>query len=227
MNDFKRYGIYMVPDGAFFAAGSAWLGWDSETGTRAPHPQVPDLPAPVDVLSATPRKYGFHGTIKPPFRLAEGQTRDGLERTLAGFCARQSPVVIPRLEVRRLGRFVAIAPATPVPDLAQLAADAVRTLDPFRAPPTQTELARRRKSSLNERQEQLLAQWGYPYVMDEFRFHITLTGPTDQAEAAKRALVAHFDKLIPCPLHIDTLALMGEDESGMFHVIRRVSLTAG
>ena len=37
------------------------------------------------------------------------------------------------------------------------------------------------KSGLTDRQEALLTQWGYPYVMEEFRFHITLTGALDPA----------------------------------------------
>ena len=225
MDKFKRYGLYVVPAGAFFDAASAWLGWNSATGQAMAHPHVPDLPVSVADLTATPRKYGFHGTIKPPFVLAEGASVDGLHAAARAFCATRAPVSIPALEVRRLGGFVAIVPTEPSEALADLAAASVVALDTFRAPPSEAELARRRKAGLSDRQEALLAQWGYPYVMEEFRFHLTLTGRTDQAEAVCAALAAHFAPVLPTPFVIDSLALMGEDADGMFHLVQRYTLS--
>jgi hypothetical protein len=173
---FKRYGLYVVPEGGLYRAGADWLGWDSVAGQVAQRQASPGLPDTPEALTATPRKYGFHGTIKPPFRLATGTDAKGLAAEATAFCATRSPVTIPALEVRRLGGFVAIVPAEPSAALADLAAATVEVLDPFRAPPSEAELARRRKSPLTDRQEALLARWGYPYVMEEFRFHMTLTG---------------------------------------------------
>jgi hypothetical protein len=92
----------------------------------------------------------------------------------------RAPVTIPSLEVRRLGGFIAVVPTEPSAALADLAAATVAALDPFRAPPSEAELARRRKARLSDRQEALLMKWGYPYVMEEFRFHLTLTGRLDR-----------------------------------------------
>lgn len=226
MDGFRRYGLYYVPEGAFYRMGAEWLGWDSVEGKPQAHPEVPGLPGPPDVLTATPRKYGFHGTVKPPFRLATGKEADALTETARDFCAGRPPVEIPRMEVRRLGGFVAVVPAAPSPALADLAAAAVEALDAFRAPPREAELARRRKARLTEAQEALLARWGYPYVMEEFRFHLTLTGrlaPGD-ADAVRSALDTLFAPVLADPITIDSLCLVGEDDAGRFHVIHRYTL---
>jgi len=227
MTAFNRYGIYVVPNGEVFEAGSAWLGWDSAAGLPVTHPEVAGLPAPAQDLTATPRKYGIHGTIKPPFRLAEGTQATALEEAVAAFCAVQAPVTIPTLTLCRLGRFLALVPEAPVAELSALAAATVEAFEPFRAPLNAAELAKRRKSRLTDRQEALLQRWGYPYVMEEFRFHITLTGTLDAAVIGptQDALTAHFARFIDQPLAIEDLALMGEDEQGLFHLIHRYALT--
>ncbi|MEO1274899.1 MAG: DUF1045 domain-containing protein, partial [Pseudomonadota bacterium] len=187
------------------------------------NPDLGPLPAPVAEITARPRKYGFHATIKPPFFLAEGETETSLAAAFDAFAASAKPVSAPALAVRRLGKFIALVEAEPAPGLNELAASAVRDLDRFRAPPTEADLARRRASNLSERQDALLLQWGYPYVMEEFRFHMTLTGPLDDqigSETAKR-LSDHVATLVPRPYPLDTLTLCGESEDGRFHAIHR------
>lgn len=227
MAGFRRFGMYVVPEGGFYEAGAAWLGWDSRRGLEARQPEVAGLPAEPRSLTATPRKYGFHGTVKPPFRLAEGTDVDALDAAARAFCDERAPVAVPALAVRRLGGFVAIVPVEPCPGLSELAGATVAALDPFRAPPTEDELARRRKSGLSARQDALLLQWGYPYVMEEFRFHLTLTGKLDRdaAEQAREALTRHFAPILPKPFLIDSLCLMGEDDAGMFHLLQRYTLS--
>ena len=225
MDRFKRYGLYVVPDGELFAAGSAWLGWDSAAGQRVAHSDVADLPDTAEALTATPRKYGFHGTMKPPFVLAEGTDVTGLDRAARAFCATRVPVAIPRLDVNRLGGFVALAPSQPSDALKDLAGACVEALDSFRAPPSDAELARRRKAGLTARQEAMLQAWGYPYVMEEFRFHMTLTGRTPNADAVCTALTRHFAPVLPQPFKITSLALMGEDAQGAFHLVHRYALS--
>ena len=225
-NRFERFAIYAMPQGALLEAGAQWLGWNSVTGIEVAHPHIPALPVPAAELTRTPRKYRFHGTIKPPFRLAEGQTADALATATAALCAKAAPVTIPALEVQRIGGFVAIVPAAPAHDLAKLAGQVVRDLDHFRAPAPEAELARRRKAGLSERQKALLLQWGYPYVMEEFRFHLTLTGSLDRATAdsARDALAMHFEPLLPRPFLLDSLCLTGEDAAGRFHMVHRYPL---
>lgn len=225
MDSFARYGLYVVPDGALFDVASSWLGWDSAAGRPVAHPVVTGLPAPVEVLTRTPRKYGFHGTIKPPFRLADGMGFAGFDAAARAFCATRQPVVIPALEVRRLGRFIAITPTAPSVALSDLAATAVAALDAFRAPPAEVELARRRAAGLTDAQEALLRAWGYPYVMDEFRFHMTLTGRTEAPDIVRACLSDHFAPVLPKPFVVDSLAVMGEDADGMFHLVNRYTLS--
>jgi putative phosphonate metabolism protein len=227
MDAFKRFGLYVVPEGAFYRAGADWLGWDSVAGAAVAQPDVPGLPDTVAKITATPRKYGFHGTIKPPFRLAGGTDAAALDAAARAFCATQSPVRIPALEVRRLGGFIAVVPAAPSEALADLAAATVEALDPFRAPPSEAELEKRRRARLTVRQEALLTRWGYPYVMEEFRFHLTLTGrlPRAGAEATRDILAAHLAPVLPAPFTIDSLCLMGEDADGLFHLVHRYTLS--
>ncbi|QXT41173.1 DUF1045 domain-containing protein [Gymnodinialimonas ceratoperidinii] len=225
MDGFKRYGLYVVPEGALYAAGAALLGWDSAAGAPLEQPAIAGLPESAETLTATPRKYGFHGTIKPPFALAEGSDAAGLSDAARAFCAGRAPVNIPRLEVRRMGGFVALVPAAPSTELSDLAGAAVAALDPFRAPPSASELARRRKAGLTETQEALLQKWGYPFVMEAFRFHMTLTGRTPHADAVRDALTQYLAPTVPQPFVIDSLALMGEDDKGFFHLLHRYPLS--
>ena len=186
MDGYLRYAIYYAPPAGSALArfGAAWLGWDAEAEAEIPHPSMDGLD--VRALTATPRKYGFHGTLKPPFRLAGGTGGTGPEAlagAVAEFAARQRGFDGPPLALRRIGRFVALVPSAACPELAALAGDCVRDLDRFRAPPDQSELDRRRRAGLSGRQEANLERWGYPYVMDDFRFHLTLTGALEEGVA--------------------------------------------
>ena len=227
MQQFARYAIYYAPEpGPLASFGAAWLGWDTAAGTEAPHPRIPGLTRPVAELTATPRKYGLHGTIKPPFRLATGSDAAMLEAEARALCARLAPIRMQGLELAALGGFLALkATGDPAP-LEALAAACVEGLDRFRAPAPPEELARRRTSGLSARQEANLLQWGYPYVMEEFRFHITLTGrlPAPEAEATRAALAPILAPLLPEPFVITSLCLAGEDATGRFHLLDRYPL---
>lgn len=227
--NFSRYAIYYtVPHGPLSEFGAKWLGWDATNGQSTTAPDVPNLPAPAHDLTQTPRKYGLHGTIKPPFRLAQGHSADALSSAMQEFCDSQSPVWLDGLELTRLGRFLALTVAGDQSTLADLAGDAVRALDRFRAPPTQAELERRRAAKLSDRQEALLEQWGYPYVIDQFKFHLTLTSklPKAQTLQVQKTLQPVLEPLLPRPFIVDALTLCGEDENGMFHEIHRYALSA-
>lgn len=227
MTAYRRYAIYMVPTGGLYETGSAWLGWDSAAGRAIVHPHVPGLPLDASALTKAPRKYGIHGTLKPPFALAASADPLALAAALAAFCADHPPITIPAMALRRIGRFLALVPDAPAQSLADLAADTVRALDPFRAPPSAAEMSRRRKRGLTDRQEMLLQTWGYPYVMEEFRFHITLTGGIEPAHVARveACLATLFEPHIGTALRIGDLALMGEDTEGRFHLLHRTPLT--
>lgn len=229
MNDFRRHAVYWAPpagsDLARFAA--SWLGWDAEAGHPVPQPCPPGIPVAVTEITAEPRKYGFHGTLKAPFRLSSGTDAAGLDRALAALAGRIAPFDAPPLVLARLGRFAALVPSTACPALDELAARAVTELDRFRAPLSADELAKRRAGGLTPRQDKLLARWGYPYVLEEFRFHLTLAGPIapDAADAVHGLLERLTAPFRGAPLPVRDICLFGEDEAGLFHLVRRYPLT--
>jgi putative phosphonate metabolism protein len=228
MTEFHRYAIYWAPEaGGFADLTAAWLGWDAACGLRVPHPVLAGLPRTAAELTDTPRKYGFHGTVKPPFRLAPGQTAAGLQRAAADLCATLRPVTLAGLSLHSLGGFVALTPDGDQGPLASLAARVVEALDPFRAPPDDAEIARRKPERLTDRQRGHLARWGYPYVMEDFLFHLTLTGDLPAAEAAQVAAVLGpvLQPVLPRPFLVDSLCLFGQGDDGMFRLVHRYALS--
>lgn len=226
---YRRYGVYFAPmPGPLAEFGAAWLGWDLERGQSVAHPDVPGLPMPVEEITATPRKYGFHATLKPPFRLTAGRSEADLIEAFDILGSRTfHPVEGLSLELTKLGRFIALTPKGNIAQLSGLAAMCVETLDEFRAPPSGAELEKRRAAGLSHRQEMMLLEWGYPYVINEFRFHMTLTGKLPKAALPEThaALQTALAGVVPDPFTIDSLCLVGEDEAGRFHLIHRHALS--
>ncbi|WP_007513349.1 MULTISPECIES: DUF1045 domain-containing protein [Pseudofrankia] len=219
-----RFAIYAAPGtGPTDAAAVAlrekaerWLG-----RAVSGEPVTPGVPAgwtreTVDAMTVDARRYGFHATLKAPFRLAEGRTPDELDAACASFAAGRAGVTIPRLSLARLGSFFALVPGAEAAELYALADDVVTGFDGFRAPATEAELARRKPASLTPRQRELLGAWGYPYVLDEFRFHLTLTDgiPPRRQPDVERALSGWFAASLGATVRIDALALFTEAEPG-------------
>lgn len=226
MTEFSRYAIYWLPEGALSAWGEGWLGWNMAEGRPLPRPDVPGLPAPIAVLTAAATVYGLHATIKPPFRLAPGTTEDGLKAALAAFCAAEAPVTAGDLALTDLGGFLALSPTGDTTALNAMAGRAVAAFDPFRAPAPEEETARRRAAGLTPRQEEMLARWGYPHVMEEFRFHVTLTGrlPQDQRGQVADILRAAVAPHLPQPFTLGALSLVGQTATG-FRLIAHQAFT--
>ncbi|WGW04851.1 DUF1045 domain-containing protein [Tropicibacter oceani] len=225
---FARYALFhTAPKGPLADFGAAWLGWNLATGERPDAPVIDALPAPARELTKAPRKYGFHGTIKPPFRLARDTSVTALTQALAEFCAQTPPVSLQGLELTRLGRFLALTVIGDTAPLDALAAQVVTSFDRFRAPLTASEQERRRGRPLTPAQEALLQRWGYPFVLDEFKFHMTLTDrlPRAAAKQCEAALLPVLQPLLPRPFVLDALSLCGEDPDGMFHVLSRHPLS--
>lgn len=220
---YARFAIYYLPpEGPLAEFGAKWLGWDVVTGREVPQFDLPGL----HDITMTPRKYGLHGTLKPPFRLKEGQTSEALESAVFDVASALSPAACDGLKLTHLGRFLALTPFGTLDGLQRIAEACVRDLDGFRAPAGEAELTRRRKAGLSARQEALLVKWGYPYVFEEFRFHLTLSGrlPDGALDAWTQTLQGHLPEL-PTPLVIDQIALCGERQDGRFELIHRYTLT--
>lgn len=227
IDTYRRFAVYFTPPpGPFRDLGAAWLGWDADRGEKRPHPEIPALHRPVEEITATPRKYGLHATLKPPFALATSSSFAALKDGVANLAASLAPVTFDTLTVARLGSFLALVPAGNTSALSALAATLVRDLDQHRAPPDHSELVKRRAKGLSAAQEANLMRWGYPYVIDEFRFHMTLTGRLSKAELENvRTATAHlFQSCLPRPFVIDAISLCGEDQMGQFHTLSRFPL---
>jgi putative phosphonate metabolism protein len=218
MAGLPRYAIYhtAAQGSDLDRFGAQHLGYDAWTGGELPFPEsvvkaVPDWRQ----LTQDPRKYGFHGTLKAPMPLADGRTEPELVAACAEFAnvPRRIPVIHP--VVQSISGFIAVIPAEPSADLQQLAADCVMAFDDFRAPLTSEERARRNPAKLTARQCEYLDNWGYPYVMDEFRFHMTLTGRLDatRREPILALLQDRFAKLRIERLAIDRIALFKQDDA--------------
>jgi len=218
MTGFPRYAIYFAAgaDNALSRFGAELLGYDAYTGDELPFPGDALRVAPDwrDVTS-DPRKYGFHGTLKAPMALASGKTEAELMAACAAFAetARSIPVIRPVVDT--ISGFIAVIPAELVEALQQLAADCARDFDPFRPPLTEEDRARRKPEKLSERQRDYLDRWGYPYVMEEFRFHMTLTGRLDASRRGPilQMLRARFAALELDALPIDRIALFKQDDA--------------
>ncbi|WP_144159948.1 DUF1045 domain-containing protein [Paraburkholderia sp. BCC1885] len=213
-----RFAVYYAPSraSAWWQAGSEWLGGDVESGVSCIPPQPQGLTRPLNELTTAPRRYGWHGTLVAPFRLADGVTPDGVLDDARGWAQRQAPFQLP-VEAATLGDFVALRPTAPAGDAAmrELASSALRTLGGLRAKPSAADLARRLAAPLTERQRSLLLEWGYPYVFDEFRFHMTLSSSLAAADE-RAALVAWWHERIAAlgPLVVDSAALFVEPAPG-------------
>ncbi|MBJ7407960.1 MAG: DUF1045 domain-containing protein, partial [Bradyrhizobium sp.] len=166
-------------------------------------------------ITTDPRKYGFHATLKAPIALAPGRTEAELIAACAAFAGKTRLRPLIRPVVDSISGFIAVVPAEPVDALQELGADCVRAFDSFRAALTAEDRARRRPERLSERQRDYLDRWGYPYVMEEFRFHMTLTGrlDADRRGAILEMLRTRFAALGMETLVIDRIALFRQDDA--------------
>lgn len=224
----KRFAVYYAPrQGEFASRTAAWLGWNPETGANVTQPDLPGLPRPAADLTRDPRKYGFHGTFRAPFRAAEGVSREDLRAAVDTLAARLAPVTCEGLAIEDLHGFLALTPQGCDDALQALAAAVVEGTDHLRAVLTEAEIARRKPALLSPRQRDLLHRWGYPYVMEEFRFHLTLTDslPEEQRAPVAAVLRDHLGPVLPHPFVVEDLCLFGEDAHGRFHLLHRAALS--
>ena len=217
-----RAAIFYAPatDDPLWAAGSGWLGRDAATNIAQQQPS-PKLAC----LTQIPARYGFHATLKPPMRLAGSLAC--LAADLAALAARMAPFDLPPLRVGMIGDMLALLLSTPSPALQELCDACVRDLDQHRRPADATEQARRRQTALSVREEALLARWGYPYVFDRWRFHMTLSSPLPARIQPDRISLArqYFAPSLALPRRVEALSLFIQpDDNASFHLARRFAL---
>jgi hypothetical protein len=201
-----RYAIYYAPEAssAWWAAGSHWLGRCALTGRKLAQAVIEGVaPEHFHTYTQDPRRYGWHATLKAPFALASGESLSSLITGLRTIASQHSAFAMPRLQVSTDGGFLALRPTVHDPRIHSTADACVTGLQALTQPLTAEDLIRRRQKRLTTRQERYLQEWSYPWVLDEFKFHMSLTGPLRNIPTAElTALVSAaqdlFDALPAC-----------------------------
>jgi putative phosphonate metabolism protein len=229
MANYPRYALYYAPaPGSTLARfGAAMLGYEAHGGDDLPFPE--GVPPDWREITQDPRKYGFHATLKAPIALAVGKTEADLARACEAFADTPRPIPVIEPIIDAISGFIAMIPAKPSAELQRLAADVTRDFDSFRTPLTAQDRARRNPERLTARQVEYLDRWGYPYVMEEFRFHMTLTGRLDagRREVVVPMLRERFASVRLATLAIDRLALFRQDDAASrFRIVAHWPLRA-
>lgn len=222
-----RQAIYFAPapDHPLWQAGCRWLGRDARAG------QPLSLPAHAHV--AAPWRYGWHATLKAPMRLADGMTQPQWLQAVQQLAAAQSAFLMPTLQVGWLGGFLALRPAEPIDSnhpLPRLADACVIGLDHWRATPTKAELQRHLHAPTDTRRQTLARHYGYPHVLEHWRFHMTLTDDISLLSSGERITLLqaardHFSAALSQPLRCDAICIFAEPAPGQpFVLTHRVAL---
>jgi putative phosphonate metabolism protein len=214
-----RVALYYAPavDDPLFAEAAVWLGRDPESGAPVPQPDIAD----IEEVTAEPRIYGFHATLKPPMRLAEGRQWFDVVQAADELAAGIAPFELPRLAVSDVHGFLALRETVDCPALQALADACVERLDPLRASITEAELARRRRAKLTAPQDEMLVRWGYPYVLDTWFFHMTLTRrlSAEEKRVFMPAAEAHLARAIGLARRVTDICLFVQAAPGEPFVI--------
>lgn len=229
-----RYAVYYAPPPghALTRLASAWLGYDAWTGAAVPRPALDQLALDDDAqaaLIADPRHYGFHATLKAPFELADGQSEAALLAAFAAFAATQ-PGFAAEIAVTSLSGFIALTLAQPCPAMTGLHSACVHAFAPFQAALSDADLARRRRAPMTAQQDARLVAFGYPWIFEDFRFHMTLTGRVHGDAARHHIITALSAYLAPAtgPHAVTQLCLFRQPRrDAAFQVIAAAPLATG
>ncbi len=214
-----RAAVYYAPEAndTLWQNGCAWLGQDCESGLFLPQPDMPGIAA----ATSEPRRYGFHATLKPPMRLRNGFT--AFLADVENLALRLRPFAMPRLRIADDFGFLAVLQGEHCPALDEIAAACVIELDAHRLPEDAATQARRAVGR-NAAQLGYLQRYGYPYVLDEWRFHMTLSNGGESASLLEPAR-AYFGNTLETPRMFGSLAVYVEAEKGAdFRLVKRLPL---
>lgn len=214
-----RYAIYYAPaaDSDLWVRATQWIGADAASGLKIAHPAEIGFQADqLEAATFSPRRYGFHATLKPPMHLRQGYDYAALVKQVSVFCSKTKPVRIGFLKPDLLDGFLALVPVDQSAELVDFAARCVTTFDGLRAPMDAATRAKRVAAGLTSRQLTLLDTYGYPYVLELFRMHMTLTDRLDAPtqDAMLSAAQTWFEPALAAPFAIDTLSIYAQDAPG-------------
>lgn len=226
-----RYAIYYAPESRsdLWRFGSSVIGCDAASGTDVPFLTTGGMRiAEWSALTAEPRRYGFHATLKAPFHLADGFDETRLLERASAIASAHTAVALEKLQVAVLSGFIALKPTGDITQLTSLASAMVDAFDDLRAPLTPADRARRLSAPLTARQIAYLDRYGYPHVLEEFRFHMTLTGkvPLGTIDDLRSELANRFaEARVPSPIMVGGLTIFRQDRrTSRFRIIARFPL---
>lgn len=205
-----RHAVYFTPppDSELAARGGQWL--------MRKHP-----------LMVAPRRYGFHATLKAPFFLAEGKREADLLQAVNRLAQDLEATEIGGFELSLAEGFLSLRPQSWSPAAQAIANEVVVALDHLRAPLSQTDLERRRAAKLTPAGEALLMTYGYPHVLTEFRFHMTLSEAAGEEELVRlrQEAAEWFAGPLVTIHHLDRLSVMREPHPGAaFELVEQFEL---
>ena len=229
MTNFSRYAIYYAPpEGDYLSEFTAsWFGWNPHRGTKVSYLKLNDLNFEISAITKNPRRYGFHGTLKAPFFLIRSRTVKELKLAILKLSLSVQKVEIKSMILQNLNGFVVITPAMENKAIGRLAKKCVEELDLFREPEPIKKMQMRRSKGLSKSEERLLQKWGYPYVLENFKFHLTMSGKL-KPEASQNVidvLTSELQPVLKKPLLINQICLFGENiRHGNFEIIEKFQL---
>jgi hypothetical protein len=212
-----RYAVYFCPaeGSGLDTFGREWLATMAVPGVANLHALLTDV-----------RRYGWHATLRAPFALVDGARYDDLRRQVVEIAQQHSAFELP-LRLDHLAGFLALRPSGDESAINALAEHCVRALDVLRAPLSEA-MSQRRAASLDDIELTLLNRFGYPYVLERYRFHMTLSAPAKpQEEQVLRTWLSSKVVTLP-PARIDALTICRESEPGKdFEQLERIPLGRG
>lgn len=214
----ERFAIYFAPSATsdLWERAANWLGRDASDGDLFDGPVAGLDRSRLLNLTQSANRYGFHATLKAPMALAEDYSEADLREALSQFALKHQPFSLGRLKLASLHGFLALVVDGVHDDLQDFAAHVVEDFDLFRAPMSVKDRAARAGKGLSARQIELLDAYGYPYVFEEFQFHMTLTDRLDEDAAAEilQAATTWFAPVLDQEVILDRLSLFHEADTG-------------
>ena len=224
--NYKRYAIYYAPieNCELDVFGKCWLGWDPYKGveiTKSYPPKLPNLQKFSRFVLA-PKQYGFHGTIKAPFRLKDGYTYNDLENKVGEISKQIHSFHLDKLIIKKLGYFIALIPTNNL-KVNEVSNKFVEGLDYLRDELSENEIKKRNPIKLTSRQKKMLFKWGYPYVFNEFKFHLTLTSKLnieeiDDVFKSLQNILTQFNLI---KINFNSVCIFGQKSDEKFYFIKR------
>ena len=228
--NYKRYAIYYAPieNPELDLFGKCWLGWDPYKGEETTKSDLSKLTSfkKFSSLVLTPKQYGFHGTIKAPFRLKNEYTYNDLENKVREISKQIQSFHLDKLVIKKLGNFIALTPSKNL-KVNDVSNKFVEGLDFLRDDLSEDEIKKRNPHKLSFNQKKKLFKWGYPYVFNEFKFHLTLTGKLriEEIDNVYKYLQTILKSVNLRKIHFKSICIFGQKTDEKFYFIKKINFT--